>query len=173
MFRKPFRSLIAMTASAAAHLAFAGAAFANDCDRYEHHRDAYLYRAGAAMSQAVTQMAQQRNVPVEAAAFYWGGDLMRAGDPASMRSLALLTLASYEWEGHETRAEAALERMFADRGQVYAGFLAGLMLSDDRGPADPYRARAYLRDAADAGSTDADAFLALFDACHGRAMAFN
>ena len=102
-----------------------------------------------------------------------GGDLMRAGDPASMRSLALLTLATYSWEGHETRAEAALERMFMERGQVYAGFLAGLMLSDERGPADRYRARAYLRDAANAGSSDAEAFLGLFDACHGRAIAFN
>lgn len=173
MFRTKIRTCFALAASAALHLAFAGTALANDCERYEHHRDAYLYRAGAAMSQAVNQMAEQRNVPVEAAAFYWGGDLMRAGDPASMRSLALLTLASYEWDGHEERAEAALERLFMERGQVYAGFLAGLMLSDDRGPADPYRARAYLRDTANAGSSDAEAFLGLFDACHGRTMAFN
>ncbi len=173
MFRKKNHFSLAIAFSMGACLLFAGNALANDCDRYEHHRDAYLYRAGASMAQAVNQMAQQRNVPVEAAAFYWGGDLMRAGDPASMRSLALLTLATYSWEGHETRAEAALERMFMERGQVYAGFLAGLMLSDERGPADSYRARAYLRDAADAGSSDAEAFLGLFDACHGRAIAFN
>jgi len=167
------RILFAAATSLVAHIALAGTAVADDCDRYEQHRDAYLYRAGAGMAQAVNQMAESRNVPVEAAAFYWGGDLLRAGDPASMRSLALLTLASYNWDGHEQRAEAALERLFMERQQVYAGFLAGLMLSDDRGPADPYRARAYLRDAADAGSSDAEAFLGLFDACHGRAIAFN
>lgn len=173
MPRFSVRFVFALAASVAAHLAVTDAALANDCDRFAEHRDGYLYRAGAGMGQALDQLAAQRQVPREAAAFYWGGDLIRAGDASSQRSLALLTLATYEWAGHESRAENAMADIFHNRGNAFAGLLVGLMLSDARGQQDNYRARAYLRDASRAGNTDAGAFLGLFDACHGRALASN
>lgn len=167
------RTLMAIVASLSAHLVFASTAFANDCSRFAEHRDSYLYRSSAGMEQALAQMAQQRGVPIEAAAFYWGGDLMRADDPTSLRSLSLLTLASYGWRNNTERAETAMARIFLERDHAFAGLLVGLMLSDDQGEADLYQARAYLADASRAGNRDADAFLALFDRCHRRAMAFN
>ena len=114
------RTLMAIVASVSAHLVFASAALANDCTRFAEHRDSYLYRTSAGMEQALAQMAQQRGVPVEAAAFYWGGDLMRANDPASLRSLALLTLASYGWRNNADRAETAMARIFNERGHAFA-----------------------------------------------------
>ena len=167
------RTLMAIVASVSAHLVFASTAFADDCSRFAQHRDSYLYNTSAGMEQALAQMAQQRGVPVQAAAFYWGGDLMRANDPTSLRSLSLLTLASYGWRDNTDRAETAMERIFNERGHAFAGLLVGLMLSDDQGAADFYQARAYLADASRAGSSDAESFLALFDRCHRRAMAFN
>ncbi|WP_300531470.1 hypothetical protein [Maricaulis sp.] len=169
----PIRFAFAAIASLALQLAATDAAEASDCDRFAQHRDSYLYRASAGMGQALEQLAAQRQVPREAAAFYWGGDLMRSSDPSSPRSLALLTLATYDWAGHESRAEAAMADIFHNRGNAFAGLLVGLMLSDQRGAPDAYRARAYLRDASRAGNDEARAFLGLFDACHGRAIAFN
>jgi len=153
--------------------ALAGPVLANDCSRYAQHRDGYLHRASAGMDRALQTMARQRGVPVSAAAFYWGGSLMQSNDRASMRTLAQLTLATYEWTGNEARAETAMARIFDERGGRYAGLLVGLMLSDRRGDADPFRARSYLVDAARAGSDDARAFLQMHDACFGRRMALN
>lgn len=169
----PIRFAFAAAASLALQFAVTASAEASNCDRFAQHRDGYLDRAAAGMSQALDQLAAQRQVPREAAAFYWGGDLMRAGDASSQRSLALLTLATYEWAGHESRAETAMADIFHNRGNAFAGLLVGLMLSDRRGEPDNYRARAYLRDASRAGNEEARAFLGLFDACHGRALAAN
>ena len=173
MARNRMKTWLVVCASALASVLVTTSAWADDCSRFAQHRDSYLYNTSAGMEQALAQMAQQRGVPVEAAAFYWGGDLMRANDPASLRSLSLLTLASYGWRNNTDRAETAMARIFNERHHAFAGLLVGLMLSDEQGQADHYQARAYLADASRAGSTDAEAFLALFDRCHRRTMAFN
>lgn len=141
-----------------------------DCARYGQHRDSYLRGVSAGMEQQLNSMAAQRQVPVQAAAFYWGGALMQAGDT---RTLAQLTLATARWPGQAERAEMAMTRISDERGGDLAALLAGLMLSDGQGIDDPYRARAYLTDASRRGNTDATAFLGLYDACHSRRVALN
>jgi hypothetical protein len=141
-----------------------------DCQRYAQHRDNYLQTVGAGMEQQLGSMAAQRQVPVQAAAFYWGGALMQAGDT---RTLAQLTLATARWPGNAARAEVAMTRISDEHHGDLAALLAGMMLSDGRGIDDPYRARAYLVDASRRGNTDATAFLGLYDACHTRRVALN
>jgi hypothetical protein len=167
------RHVMGIATSLVIHIWLAGQAMADDCSRFEQHRDGYLYSTSTGMTQALEGMARQRGVPVEVAAFYWGGTLMQNSDPASLRSLAQLTLATYNWPGNEQRAETAMARIFDERNGRFAGLLVGLMLSDRRGSADSYRARAYLADASRRGSADAAAFLRMHDACYGRAMALN
>ena len=146
-----------------------GAQSAN-CQRYAQHRDSYTQAVSAGMEQQLGSMATQRQVPVQAAAFYWGGALMQAGDT---RTLAQLTLATARWPGNAERAETAMTRISDERQGALAALLAGLMLSDGQAIDDPYRARAYLTDASRRGNTDATAFLGLFDACHSRRVAMN
>ena len=122
------------------------------------------------MEQQLGSMAAQRQVPVQAAAFYWGGALMQAGDT---RTLAQLTLATARWPGNAERAEVAMTRISDEHHGDLAALLAGMMLSDGRGTDDPYRARAYLVDASRRGNADATAFLGLYDACHTRRVALN
>ena len=167
------RYFIGISFSLVLHVFLAGQALADDCSRFAQHRDGYLHRASAGMGRALETMAHQRGVPVPAAAFYWGGALMQSNDRASLRTLAQLTLATYEWSGNEDRAETAMARIYDERGGVFAGVLVGLMLSDRRGEADPYRARAYLVDSARRGNEDARAFLQMHDACFGRRIALN
>jgi|GEM_PF-2415010 len=140
------------------------------CQRYAQHRDSYLQAVGSAMEQQLGSMAAQRQIPVQAAAFYWGGALMQAGD---MRTLAQLTLATARWPGNAGRAELAMTRISDERQGDLAALLAGMLLSDGRGTDDPYRARAYLVDASRRGNADATAFLGLYDACHTRHVALN
>jgi hypothetical protein len=173
MFQFRTRHLFGLAASLVLHAWFGSAAFADDCSRYAQYRDSYLYQAAAGIDHSLQAMAHQRGVPVETAAFYWGGTLLQETDPESLRTLAQLTLATYSWEGQSERAETAMARIFDERGGVLAGVLVGLMLSDDHGRQDRYRARAYLADAASRGNRDGEAYLALYDACHGRAMALN
>ena len=173
---RPF-ALVAI--SAVLHFWLASVAFAetaantavDSCSRYEDSRDAYLMRASTGMDRALETMAHQRDVPVAAAAFYWGGILLQSDDVASLRSLAQLTLATYRWDGHQQRAERAMARIFNEHGGDFAALLTGLMLTDDRGPRDTIRARSYLLDAARVGNQDAGAFLRLHDACHDRVFA--
>ncbi|RKR03930.1 hypothetical protein [Maricaulis maris] len=141
-----------------------------DCQRYGQHRDTYLLGVSAGMEEQLEAMARQRQVPVQAAAFYWGGALMQAGDT---RTLAQLTLATAGWPGQGARAERAMARISDEHQGDLAALLAGLMLSDGRGTDDPYRARAYLTDASRRGNTDATAFLGLYEACHSRRVALN
>ena len=141
-----------------------------DCQRYGQHRDSYLQGVSAGMEQQLGAMALQRQVPVQAAAFYWGGALLEAGDT---RALAQLTLATARWPGQAERAERAMTRISDEHHGDLAALLAGLMLSDGRAIDDPYRARAYLTDACRRGNQDATAFLGLFDACHSRRVALN
>ncbi|MFS2317026.1 hypothetical protein RMQ97_03715 [Maricaulis sp. D1M11] len=160
-------------------MGLAAAAEADNCQIFAQHRDAYLSAASAGMDQAITNMAQQRNVSREAAAFYWGSQLMQQGDPTSLRQLAQLALTTYYWDGADDRSETSMVRIFEERGGDYAGFLAGLMLSDDRGPQDLERARSLLERAQAAGNTEAGPYIGLFDACHnasprrGRRWAMN
>ncbi len=173
MARNRTRYLMGLAASLALHLWAAGPALANDCAVYAQHRDAYLYRTGSGMDRMLQRMAQQRGTTPALAAFYWGGTLLQSDDPETLRTLAQITLASYGWPEQREQAESAMARIFEERGGQFAGLLSGLMLSDDRGPKDPWRARVYLQDAARQGSQEAEAFLRLYDACTGRQMALN
>jgi TPR repeat protein len=173
MFQFRTRHFVGLAASLALHVWFGSSALADDCGRYAQYRDSYLYQASAGIDRSLETMASRRGVPVETAAFYWGGSLLQETDPASLRTVAQLTLATYAWSGRADRAETAMARIFDERGGVFAGLLTGLMLSDDRGPPDHYRARVYLSEAATRGNADARAYLALYDACHDRAMALN
>ena len=165
---------LAWSAAAALHAAlFTQPVNADECERYGVHRDTYLSQSGAGAEQALRQMASQRRVPQEAAAFYWGAQLMRQSDEASLDALAQLTLVTYGWDDNRDRAETAMTRLADERGSARAAFYAGLMLSDGQGPQDPYRARLYLRDAARAGDDNASAFLGLYEACDSLMMAAN
>ena len=164
-------SLIAWSIGAA--LIGVSHASADSCSDYGVHRDAYLDHVGSGMARQLDAMAARRGVPVEAAAFYWGGTLMQAGDPVSLDSLAQLTLATARWPGQAERAERAMERISMEHGSQMASLLAGLMLSDGRGVDDPYRARAYLSGAARSGNRDASAFMGMLEACEGRRVAFS
>lgn len=173
MFRRSHHLIIGLTLAWVIGAALIGAASAQsaDCSRYETERARYVGYAVAGIMPHVDAMASQRGVAREVATFYWAGSLIRAGDTASANTLADLTLASSTWPGQAARAREALEHMFAEDRNLRAGFLAGLMLSGPGEGRDPYRARAYLADVARAGRPTAQAFLDLFDACHGRRLA--
>lgn len=173
MSRFRLRYSVALALSLGLHAWFGASAFADDCSRFADARDAYLGQTGDGMTAALEQMARQRQIPVEAAAFYWGGTLLQANDRASLASLAQLTLATYQWEGQSDRAEHAMTRIADEHGSRVAALYAGLMFSDGRGAPDPYRARAYLAEAARGGNRDAAAFLTMHDACFGQRMAAN
>ncbi len=173
MSRFRFRLPLALAISLGLHAWFGAAAFADDCTRFAAARDSYLSQTGEGMARALEQMANQRRIPVDAAAFYWGGALLQADDRASLASLAQLTLATYQWLGNADRAEHTMTRIADERGSRVAAFYAGLMFSDNRGARDPWRARIYLAQAAQGGNRDAAAFLLLHDACFGLRMALN
>lgn len=173
MLRIRTRHVFGLFASLVLHFWLAGHAFADDCSRYAQHREAYLQSASHGMEGMLRRMAAERGVTRDVAAFYWGGQLLQGDDPEALRTLAQLTLTTYRWADNRDRAETAMARIFDERGGHFAGLLTGLMLSDDHGPQDPWRARSYLVDAAERGNADAAAFLPLYDACHRRAMAFN
>lgn len=155
-------------------LAWLGApALADDCSRFAAARDHYLGTTSEGMTRALDQMARQRQIPVDVAAFYWGGTLLQADDRASLASLAQLTLATYQWQGNWERAEHTMTRIADEHGSRVAALYAGLMFSDNRGARDPWRARAYLAEAAQGGNQDAAAFLTMHDACFGQRMALN
>jgi hypothetical protein len=165
--------VIIMAAPADAQSRIRGGEPREACARYAYHRDIYLERAGQGASAALRNMAAQRGVPEEAATFYWAASLMRNSDRGSQDLLAQITLASAGWENGWERAEAAMVRQAEERGSVMARFLAGLMLSDDYGPKDPFRARAYLEEARAGGQSEAGSFLALYDACGTTRIAAN
>ncbi|WP_417470965.1 hypothetical protein [Maricaulis sp.] len=173
MSRFWLRNSLALAAGLGLLAGFGAPALADDCARFAAARDNYLGQTGDGMRQALEQMARQRQVPVEAAAFYWGGTLLQADDRASLASLAQLTLATYQWAGNSDRAEHAMTRIADEHGSRVAALYVGLMFSDDRGARDPYRARAYLAEAADGGNRDAAAFLPMHDACFGQRIASN
>ncbi|WP_417494429.1 hypothetical protein [Maricaulis sp.] len=173
MSRFRLHSSLAVALSLGLQAGFTAPALADDCSRFAQARDAYLGQTGDGMAAALEQMARQRNIPVEAAAFYWGGTLLQADDRASLASLAQLTLATYQWDDNSDRAEHAMTRIADEHGSRVAALYAGLMFSDGRGVPDPYRARAYLADAAQGGNRDAAAFLPMHDACFGQRMALN
>lgn len=173
MSRFRFRYSLALAVSLGLHAWFGASAFADDCSRFAAARDNYLGQTGAGMTRALEQMARQREIPVNAAAFYWGGTLLQADDRASLASLAQLTLATYQWQDNSDRAEHAMTRIADEHGSPVAALYAGLMFSDDRGARDLYRARAYLTEAARGGNRDAAAFLPMHDACFGQRMALN
>jgi len=173
MSRFRFRYSLALAVSLGLHTWFGASAFADDCSRFAAARDAYLGQTSDGMTRALEQMARQRQIPVGAAAFYWGGNLLQADDRVSYASLAQLTLATYQWQGNSDRAETTMTRIADEHGSRVAALYAGLMFSDDRGARDPYRARAYLAEAAQGGNRDAASFLAMHDACFGRRMALN
>jgi hypothetical protein len=144
MSRFRFRLPLALAISLGLHAWFGAAAFADDCSRFAAARDAYLGQTGAGMTRSLEQMARQRQIPVDVAAFYWGGSLLQANDRASLASLAQLTLATYQWQDNSERAERTMTRIADEHGSRVAALYAGLMFSDNRGARDPYRARAYL-----------------------------
>ena len=171
MFKSERKTVWLLFAAFAAGTALSAAADADDCAAYDRHRDQYLAAAGAGAESMLMRMAGERGVPVEAAAFYWAGDLLRRGDAASLDALAQLTLATYSWRDGQARAEGAMTRLAEEYGSAQAFFYAAMMLSDGRGPADPRRARAYFEEARDAGSAEAAAYLRLYEACHGVRLA--
>lgn len=173
MSRFRLRYSLALAMSLGLHAWFGASALADDCTRFAAARDSYLGQTGDNMTAALEQMASQRDIPVEAAAFYWGGSLLQADDRASLASLAQLTLATYQWQDNAARAENTMTRIADEHGSRVAALYAGLMFSDNRGARDPYRARAYLADAARGGNRDAAAFLPMHDACFGQRMASN
>ncbi|MAK64359.1 MAG: hypothetical protein CMF75_06395 [Maricaulis sp.] len=173
MFRKPKTALfmIAIAWGLGAALIGAASAQSRDCARYEAERAQYVGAAINGIAPHVNAMASQRGIAPEVATFYWAGALLQANDTGSRNTLADLTLASSTWPGQSARAYQALERMYATDRNLRAGLLAGLALSGQDDAADPIRARAYLAEIAREGRPEAQAFLALFDACHGRHMA--
>ncbi|WP_138513798.1 hypothetical protein [Maricaulis alexandrii] len=173
MFRKPKTALfmIAIAWGLGAALIGAASAQSRDCARYEAERAQYVATAINGITPHVHAMAIQRDIAPEVATFYWAGALIQADDAGSRNTLADLTLASSVWPGQSQRAYQALERLYAEDRNLRAGLLAGLALSGQDGEADPIRARAYLAEIAREGRPEAQAFLALFDACHGRRMA--
>lgn len=173
MSRFSLRFSLALALSLGLHGGFVGPVFADDCSRLAAARDNYLGQTSEGMTAALERMARQRQIPVDAAAFYWGGALLRAEDRASLASLAQLTLATYHWQGNSDRAEHAMTRIADEHGSRVAALYAGLMFSDNRGARDPWRARAYLAGAAQGGNRDAASFLAMHDACFGRNLALN
>jgi hypothetical protein len=168
-----FRGFVASAAGIGLAVGMATAAFADDCSRFNDARDNYLGATAAGMTQALDQMARQRDIPVDVAAFYWGGTLLQADDARSLDSLAQLTLASYGWPGNASRAETTMTRIADEHGSASAALFAGLMFSDQSGTRDSYRARAYLVQAARQGNRDAVAFLPMYDACYARNIALN
>ncbi len=175
MFRKPktalFMIAIAWGLGAALIGVSSASAQSRECQRYEAERAQYVATAINGITPHVHSMAIQRGIAPEVATFYWAGALIQANDTGSRNTLADLTLASSIWPGQSGRAYQALERMYANDRNLRAGLLAGLALSGQDADADPIRARAYLAEIAREGRPEAQAFLALFDACHGRHMA--
>ncbi|SDM28389.1 hypothetical protein [Maricaulis salignorans] len=173
MSRFSLRYSLALALGLAVQAGWGASAQADDCSRFAAARDSYLGQTSDGMTAALEQMARQRQIPVDAAAFYWGGTLLQADDRASLASLAQLTLATYQWQGHWERAEHAMTRIADEHGSRVAALYAGLMFTDNRGARDPYRARAYLAESARGGNRDAAAFLDMHDACSGHRMALN
>lgn len=173
MSRFRLRYSLVLTVSLGLHAWFGASALADDCSRFADARDHYLGVTSDGMTRALDQMARQRQIPVEVAAFYWGGTLLQADDRASLASLAQLTLATYRWQGNWERAEHTMTRIADEHDSRVAALYAGLMFSDNRGTRDPWRARAYLAEAAQGGNRDAAAFLEMHDACFGRHVALN